>query len=140
MAAVRSCLVLSSHTAVVLPKVEKKDNLFLKLGSWVGKSITRTTGVGLALCFGSSLRRYLEVHISNSKLCFMWAAQGVSRAVENCFTGRMCSECSEINRSASVPLIFRRVLYVVFEDNLAGSSFKGGRLVRQDSRVGFWEE
>lgn len=71
MVAVRSCLVLSFRTAVVLPKVEKKDNLLLKLGSRVSKSVPRTTGVGLALCFGSSLGRYPEVQVSKSRLCFM---------------------------------------------------------------------
>lgn len=71
MAAVKSCLVLPFHTAIVLPKVEKKDNLLLKLGSRVGKSVPRTTGVGLALCFGSSLGRYPEVQVSNSRLYFM---------------------------------------------------------------------
>lgn len=73
----------------------------------------------LVLCLGSFLGRYPEVQVSNSRLCFMWAAQGVSRAVENCFTEGWCSECSEINRYASVPLlIFKRFLCVIFQDNL----------------------
>ena len=71
-----SCLFISFHTAVVLPKEEnKRGNLLLKSGSRVGKSVPRTIGFGLAWCFGYSLGRYPEVQVINSRLLFMWAAR-----------------------------------------------------------------
>lgn len=93
MMAVMSCLFISFHTAVVLPKEEnKRGNLLLKSGSRVGKSVPRNICFGLAWCFGYSLGRYPDY--------FYVGSTGVSRVIENCFVGR---SCSEINTSTSVP-------------------------------------
>lgn len=130
MMAVVSCLFISFHTAVLLPKEENKSgNLLLKLGSRVGKSMPRTIGFGLAWCFGYSLGRYPEVQVINSKVLFMWAAQEFQELLR---TASLDGVQKSIHLPLSPPsLDFDDFLAHCFSDNLASPFCRGGRHVRQ---------